>query len=86
MAEDIRAALRAEIHIALQRLNMDADQLADSDSASIYRALRDARAPVDLQAIINSIDDTLDDEYALELLRTYNASEPVFAKVICQAT
>jgi hypothetical protein len=80
----MRERIRIELYIALQRLGMA--ELANEDFTVIYAALHEHSAALDLQAVVNSIDDTLDDGYILQLLRDYNKYGSVFAEETCKAS
>ena len=78
IAEAFTNLIIAEIHRAIAFLGATAQP---STPAEARRAVRALRADVDLCSIIDSWQETLDDEQILELLCDWNAGRPVFAQV-----
>jgi hypothetical protein len=73
----------AEIRRAIEKLGGLA-RPATPDEAQ--RAVRDVGADIDLRSIVDSWQDTLDDDEILELLRNWNAGLPLFQTVYASAT
>jgi hypothetical protein len=67
----------AEIHRAIAALGGTDKPMSAADARRAVRALG---ADVDLRSIVDSWQDTLDDEQILELLRNWNAGRPVFSE------
>jgi len=65
----------AEIHQALRKLGRFAEPRTPEEAR---RTLRDLGAHVDLRGIVDSWQDTLDDNQVLELLRAWNAGLGLF--------
>jgi hypothetical protein len=77
-SKDLTDLIIAEIHRAIVKLGGSA-QPATPDEAQ--RELRNLGADIDLRSIVDSWQDTLDDELILEMLRNWNAGLPLFDTV-----
>ena len=67
----------AEIHRAIAALGGTAQPTTPAEARRAVRALG---ADVDLRSIVDSWQETLDDEQILGMLRDWNAGRPVFAR------
>jgi hypothetical protein len=65
----------AEIHQAIRKLGGSAEPRSTEEAR---QALRDLDADADLRSIVDSWQDTLDDEQILALLRAWNAGLGLF--------
>ncbi len=64
-----------EIHRAITKLGGSATPATLDDAR---QAVRDLGADIDLRSIVDSWQDTLDDEEILDMLRKWNAGLPLF--------
>jgi hypothetical protein len=71
----------AEIHRAITALGGTAEPTTATEARRAVRALG---ADVDLRSILDSWQDTLDDDQILEMLRAWNAGRPVLVQTYAE--